>query len=232
MEKNKEYIIRVTAVNEIGKSKPSEPSEPMKLKKPEVKEPPTIMEALKSLVVARKQTVTLSCVIRGTPKPEITWYKNDKPFKSKNVTFEDCVAKFEVTEAKETTAGIYKVHAKNDAGEAETTCTVRVQEPPELDVDDAMTSQKLRVTNQWKVIVNYKGYPQPEVKWKKNSREIFSEKHCSIYTDDTSSTIAIYSLTRDDSDVYEVTAENAAGSSSLQLNLKVIGERQQNVQKP
>lgn len=224
MHKNKEYAFRVTAVNKIGKSKASEISDFTKLKKPIAKEPPTIMESLKSIVVGRKQSATLSCVIRGTPKPEITWYKNDKTFKSKSITFENCVAKYEISETNEKSDGVYKVHAKNDSGEAETTCTLRIQETPELEVDETLISQKLRVTNQWKVVANYKGYPQPEVKWKKNNVEMVSEKHCTIYTDETTSTIAIYSLLREDSGVYEVTANNQAGSASVQLNLRVCGE--------
>lgn len=224
MEKKKEYTFRVTAVNEVGKSKPSEPSDYLKLTKPQQKEPPRIEEGLKSVTSGRKQTITLTCVIRGTPAPTITWYKNDKIFKSKTQTFENCVAKYEITETTETSAGEYKVQAKNPSGEAESSCTVKIQERPEVEVEETMISQKLRVTNQWKVIVKYKGYPQPDLRWKKDSREILHNQHCSIYTEDDNSTIAIYSLERSDSGTYEVTASNEAGSASTQINLRVFGK--------
>jgi hypothetical protein len=84
-------------------------------------------------------------------------------------------------------------------------------------------SQKLRVTNQWKIDVKVSGYPNPEVFWKKNGSDLLSSKHCSIYTEDNSTTIAIYSLTKDDSGTYTITARNDAGSVSLDLNLRVIG---------
>lgn len=67
------------------------------------------------------------------------------------------------------------------------------------------------------------GYPNPEVFWKKNGSDLLSSKHCSIYTEDNSTTIAIYSLTKDDSGTYTITARNDAGSVSLDLNLRVIG---------
>jgi Immunoglobulin I-set domain. len=96
-------------------------------------------------------------------------------------------------------------------------------ELPKLEVDDSVISQKLRVTNQWKIDVKVSGYPNPEVLWKKNGNDLPSTKHCSIYTEEHSTTIAIYSLIKDDSGTYTVTAKNDAGSVSLDLNLRVIG---------
>jgi len=96
-------------------------------------------------------------------------------------------------------------------------------ELPKLEVDDSVVSQKLRVTNQWKIDVKVSGYPAPDVFWKKDGNDLPSTKHCSIYTEENSTTIAIYSLVKDDSGTYTVTAKNDAGLVSLDLNLRVIG---------
>jgi len=96
-------------------------------------------------------------------------------------------------------------------------------EPPKLEVDDSVMSQKLRVTNQWKIDVKFSGYPKPELFWKKNGHDLPSTKHCGIYTEENSTTIAIYSLTKEDSGTYTVTAKNEAGSASVDLILRVIG---------
>jgi hypothetical protein len=96
-------------------------------------------------------------------------------------------------------------------------------ELPKLEVDDSVVSQKLRVRNQWKVDVKISGYPTPEVFWKKNGDDLPSTKHCGIYTEENSTTIAIYSLTKEDSGTYTVTAKNEAGSVSMELTLRVIG---------
>jgi hypothetical protein len=77
--------------------------------------------------------------------------------------------------------------------------------------------------NQWKIDVKVSGYPAPEVIWKKNGNDLPSTKHCSIYTEEKSTTIAIYSLVKDDSGTFTVTAKNDAGSVSVDLNLRVIG---------
>jgi hypothetical protein len=66
-------MFRVTAVNEVGPSPPSHNTRYIKISAPAAAEPPTIQEPLKSIVIGRKQTVTLSCVIGGVPQPEIKW---------------------------------------------------------------------------------------------------------------------------------------------------------------
>lgn len=96
-------------------------------------------------------------------------------------------------------------------------------ELPKLEVDDNVISQKLRVRNQWKVDVKISGYPAPEVFWRKNGDDLPSTKHCSIYSEENSTAIAIYSLTKEDSGTYTVTAKNEAGSVSVDLSLRVIG---------
>lgn len=72
---NKEYIFRVTAANEAGPGETSPTSPYIKITKPLVAEPPIILEPLKSVVVGLGETVSLTCVIGGTPAPEITWYE-------------------------------------------------------------------------------------------------------------------------------------------------------------
>lgn len=72
---NKEYTFRVTAVNEEGPGETSPKSPYVKISKPSTTVPPVVLEPLKDIVVGLKETVTLSCIIGGTPMPEITWYR-------------------------------------------------------------------------------------------------------------------------------------------------------------
>lgn len=224
LQKGKDYNFKVTAINDIGPSKPSDPSAFIRIETPKKKEPPVIQEPLRNTSIGLKQTVTLSCVVSGVPKPDITWSKDGRTFKNKNQTFEACVAKYVINESHENSGGEYKVTAKNAAGEAETSCMLSIQEAPTLEIDERMTTQKLRVTNQWKVEVKVKGYPTPEIRWTKNKQTLESSKHCVIYTEDTSTSVAVYSLLREDSGTYEVVAKNAAGEARQQLNLRVFGK--------
>jgi len=137
------------------------------------------------------------------------------------------VAKLTIAECNESTTGTYTCQATNGAGTAQTSCKLSVQDVPKIEVHESETSQMIRVRNQWKVKATYKGYPKPTISWQKNSQPLpVADKHISVYddNDEWSSTIAIYSAERPDTGVYTITASNAAGTATCNLNLKVIGE--------
>jgi len=71
---DKEYTFRVTAVNEAGSGETSPNTSYLRISKLSASEPPTVLEALKSIVTGLGETITLSCVIGGIPTPRITWY--------------------------------------------------------------------------------------------------------------------------------------------------------------
>lgn len=224
LQQSKEYNFKITAVNEIGPSKPSNPSAFVKIETPKKPEPPVIQEPLKDCTTGLKKSITLSSVISGVPKPEITWSKDGRTFKNKNQSFESCLAKYVITETHENSGGVYKISAKNSAGTAETTCELRIQEAPVIQVDEKTITQKLKVTSQWKIDVKVLGHPVPEITWLKNNTQLETTKHCTIYTEESSTSIAIYSLQREDTGIYEIIAKNSAGEAKQELNLRVVGK--------
>jgi 2-iminoacetate synthase ThiH len=48
-------------------------------------------------------------------------------FKNKNITYENRVAKYVISETTENSAALYTCQARNDAGSAETSCQLKVQ---------------------------------------------------------------------------------------------------------
>lgn len=154
--------------------------------------------------------------------------KNKTVYKTKSATFENHVARLTIAECVESTTGTYTCQATNGAGTVQTSCKLSVQDVPKIEVHESESSQMIRVRNQWKVKVTYKGYPKPTVSWQKNGKPLLTaDKHVSLYDDDDdwSTTIAIYSVERSDTGVYTVTASNNAGTATCNLNLKVIGEQ-------
>lgn len=148
-------------------------------------------------------------------------------YKTKTASFENHVAKLTVLECAESTAGVYTCQATNGAGTVQTSCKLSVQDVPRLDVHESDASQMVRVRNQWKVKVGYAGHPKPAVSWLRDGRPLATgDRHVSVYDDgdEWSTTIAIYAVERSDTAVYTVTAANAAGTATCNLNLKVIGE--------
>lgn len=224
LKNNEEYVFHVIAFNEVGPSEPSDNSKYIKTSSPTTDEAPVIQEPLKDQVVGLKQQLTLSCIIGGVPAPEIKWYRNNQHFRNKFISYENRVAKYVITETHENCSGTYMVKATNKAGSAETSCEITIQELPKIIVDEKLITQKLRVSSQWKVSAEITGFPKPEITWKKDNQILETSKHCSIFDDDTSSCIAIYSLDRQDTGKYTITATNSAGSVSVDIELTVIGK--------
>lgn len=54
-------------------------------------------------------------------------FKEGKPVKSKTITYENRVAKYEIKECVESTTATYTCKASNSAGTAETSCKLTVQ---------------------------------------------------------------------------------------------------------
>jgi Immunoglobulin I-set domain. len=59
--------------------------------------------------------------------PSISRYKDDSLIKGRNITYENNVARFTVVNCSESSEGRYTCKATNEAGTAETSCTLLVQ---------------------------------------------------------------------------------------------------------
>ena len=222
LKTNSEYVFRTIARNKVGESPPSPTSEAIKILAPLTKEAPVIQEALVDITVGIKQKVTLSCIIGGSPAPQIKWYKNGKEFTTKTMVYENRVAKFTIDETTESTESKYTCIATNEVGTAETSCQICVQEKPTITVDENLLNQKLRTSAQWKVNGNVLGFPRPDLIWYKNGVKLSSTEKCVLQFSENDCTIDINSLQRSDSGKYTIEAKNKAGVVSVELTLNVI----------
>lgn len=216
---NSEYIFRTVARNQVGSSPPSPSSTHILIAAPLTKEKPTIQEPLVDVVIGLQQRLTLTCIVGGSPAPQITWFKNGQSLPAnENIVYENRVARYIIEETSSTSEATYKCVARNEIGTAETACQVSVQEKPSIVIDEQLLSQKLRTAASWSVAGQVTGYPAPAVTWYRNGVRIVSTKTLTI----ESSTIAIRSLERSDSGKYTVEARNKAGVVSVELTLNVI----------
>lgn len=223
MKSNSEYTFKVTAVNNIGESPPS-PSATFKISAPFEKEAPVILEGLADQTTGLKQKLTLSCAVGGVPVPEVKWYKNKKVITSEKISYENRVTKYVIEETEESTEGEYRCTATNEVGQAETSCTIRIQEKPTITVEEKLITQKLRKSAEYRVNAKITGYPHPDIKWFHNGVEIKSTKEITITTTSTTTEIHISKLTRSQSGKYTIEATNVAGTSSVDLTLQIIGK--------
>lgn len=211
------------AINKVGPSPLSPTSSHIKITAPLTKEAPIIQEPLQDATVGIHQKHTLSCIVGGSPAPEIQWYRNDKIFTTRTMTYENRVAKYQIEDVDASTEATYKCVAVNEIGKAETTCNLIVQDKPSIVVDEQLLVQKLRTAATWKIDGQISGFPAPQITWYRNGVRIEAADRLSIRSESTStSTIEIATLERSDSGKYTIEAKNKAGLVSVELQLNVI----------
>lgn len=221
LKKNSELTFRVTAVNEIGSSVPSDTSS-AKIARPVKKEMPVFTEPLKDISIGLGKPMTLSCVVGGAPVPEVTWYKNEQAFASRSVSYENRNAKFTIDSTTESSAGSYRCHAVNEVGESSSSCTVVIQEKPAITINEKHISQNLRVSSQYEVTANISGFPSPKVSWYKDNIKIETNEVYVVETTETTSKFIIKTIERHHSGKVTVKAKNTAGVAVVDLSVTVI----------
>lgn len=221
LRKDSELVFRVTAVNEIGLSEPSDEST-AKIAKPVKKEKPVFTEQLKDISIGLNKHITLSCFVGGFPIPEISWYKNDQVFATRLISYENRNAKYTIESTMESSAGSYRCHAVNEMGESSTSCTVVIEEKPVITISEKLISQNLRVGSQYEVTATITGFPLPKVSWFKDSLKIENNDEYTVETTTTTSRFMIRSIERHHSGKVTVKAKNSAGASSVDLSVIVI----------
>lgn len=124
VNKLQEGVYTVLAVNREG-----EASIPIVLKiKTGRKEKPQVIEPLKNVSIVEGESVVLTTQVVGNPKPETTWYKNNKPIvslpqKEDGNTYTLTIIK----PKKQKDEGVYTLKAANSEGSEETTAIVTIE---------------------------------------------------------------------------------------------------------
>ncbi|KAK7082946.1 hypothetical protein SK128_021397 [Halocaridina rubra] len=225
LTKDEEYCFRVSAENEVGKSDVSDTSKAVKVCEPTTAEPPVVKEQLQAVVTGLNQEVVLRCVVTATPLPKIEWMKDGKAIKGET-RYENFTATFTIKQTREDSGGNYLCRASNEAGMAECSATVVIQESPRFEFDENKQCQTLTVGDQWQVPIQVIGYPRPKITWARNDKPLVSTPHINIQIKEAEgmTTITIQKLALEDTAVYTLTAENSAGKAQLSFNLRVLDE--------
>ena len=224
---DKEYVFRAIAVNEVGPSPPSPLSPPIRLVAEVKKEKPTVQEPLQDITTEHNKEITLSCVFGGIPEPKVVWKRNGQVIQTKTIRYENRVAKYTIEKTTMEDEAQYTCIAENEMGSVETSCRLTLLEKPIIDLEEKYLAQKLRTGSDMTIPALVKGYPKPKITWYKETTEIKSSKRQTIEintitTTETKTILKVQQLTREDSGRYKIVAENNAGSSSVECNIKVI----------
>ncbi|XP_046554801.1 titin-like [Haliotis rubra] len=221
-----EYEFRIMAENKAGLGPPSSPSQPVVAKDPIVGEAPAVLEGLPDLAVMEGETAILECKISGEPEPSIKWMKDRRDVtedKRHEIFYEDMFASLTITECTERDAGSYTCEASNDLGTVTTSGQLDIQAPPVLEFDNKFRDLiTLHAGSNLKIPVKVKGIPTPRITWAKDDQPMRSAGKVTIDTHDTSTSLTIKKVSKEEDGLYTLTAENEAGEDKAKFDVEVI----------
>ncbi|XP_012945453.2 muscle M-line assembly protein unc-89 [Aplysia californica] len=187
-------------------------------------------------------SIKISTTIEGTPKPEVTWSKDDKMIKDGgrfSVTSETDTYSLEIREATETDSGSYKVTALSSVGESSSTFEVSVaaadvsveegkKRKPSEEVDPRIPRFDVEPQNvtvadfeSVKLVCEVKGDPAPTVTWEKDGRRVRSSRRVRLYESRGSYYLEIPDSEAQDSGEYVCTATNSHGTVTHAVKVQV-----------
>lgn len=126
-----EYLFRVTAVNEKGKSDPKVLAGPVMTK--DLVFEPDVRPAFSSYTVMVGKDLNIDIPIFGRPKPTVTWSKDGAPLKFTtrvNIINTPTHTTLSIKEAAGDYGGMYSISVANSAGKKDTTIEIIVLDKP------------------------------------------------------------------------------------------------------
>jgi titin len=188
---------------------------------------PEIIENLQDMTILSGETLTLSLKVTGIPKPDLQWFKNDKPLEE-DVCLKFCNEgdQFSLVYVNVSTdnEGVYTVKATNTSGTVESSAKVTILSPPEilegLESTDVIKGECVVLKS------CIKGAPYPSVSWFKDSVEIKKDDRFNLSSSNNIFSLEIKKSELSDSGSYRVSAFNSVGetSSSADLNILMLPE--------
>ncbi|XP_020714421.1 titin homolog isoform X4 [Ceratitis capitata] len=242
-------VVKGRLPNETSDSEMASDMEPIK---------PSVQLPLKDVSIFEGKPVRLDCVIVGQPEPEVIWYHNERPVKESadvQLLFQGDRCSLIIQEVYQEDAGSYKVVAINSAGEASSSCELKVTplniaEPatraqserqsvpketlPKFDkfLTDVLADEGETVEME----VSVSGDQPLNAKWYLANKEL---SECERITTSVNPATGAFKLTlrnvvADDRGVYTVKVSNNAGDAKCfsQLNVKSVNapENQRSLQ--
>ncbi|XP_023314705.1 twitchin isoform X11 [Trichogramma pretiosum] len=129
-----EYLFRIIAVNDIGKSPPSRASNPITIEE-QPNKPVMDLGGIRDITVRAGEDFSIHVPYIGFPQPFATWYVNDVVIdentdKRIHLQLAEDYASLVVKNSKRSDAGQYRLQLRNPSGFDTATCNVRVLDRP------------------------------------------------------------------------------------------------------
>ncbi|XP_017890129.1 obscurin isoform X5 [Ceratina calcarata] len=189
---------------------------------------PEISE-LKDVVSNVGESLTWEAIIKGNPRPDVTWTKDDGTVLQQGDRFEFEEDKREnkvrliIKSVEVDDKGTYRVDAKNYLGEAnaQATLTTHTETPLFL---KSLNNVECKDRDDLELKIRVSGIPRPTLMWLKDDREIKEDDRHTITTHVdgiVDSTYSIKTFSQSDVGKIKCQATNVAGSSQTACDVKM-----------
>uniref|UniRef100_A0A915J6G6 Ig-like domain-containing protein n=1 Tax=Romanomermis culicivorax TaxID=13658 RepID=A0A915J6G6_ROMCU len=185
-------------------------------------EPPTILPSTKNVYsVVQGQKTSLKCLVKGTPKPMIMWYRKLLPIVTK---VEDNIRlsgdELLIDGVKGNHQGLFTCKAINDAGVVTHDILVNVTVPPLIKDPDIVVSESVTLGSPITLYCPIYSTPTPMVKWYLENR-LLTAADSRIHFSSDDRRIIIPASTALDGGTYRCVASNSAGEASKNFRIDI-----------
>uniref|UniRef100_A0A7E4UT28 Muscle M-line assembly protein unc-89 n=1 Tax=Panagrellus redivivus TaxID=6233 RepID=A0A7E4UT28_PANRE len=206
---------------------------------------PTFTQTLQETTAKENEHHEFEVMVGGEPKPEIKWFKDNKPIDANDAHFKQSVdndgkAKLVIANTEKADAGKFTCEATNDAGKAKTEAPLHVEpagakgkpeKAPEISQGLKKASVKEGETVEFECKVD--GHPPPTVKWFKDGEELKAADGVKIQSnEDGTNKLVLEKAKVEDQGNYRVEASSNLGTASSKAPLTVEPSTSLTLKKP
>ncbi|KAK7158198.1 hypothetical protein R3I93_009409 [Phoxinus phoxinus] len=176
-----------------------------------VNEPPTVLihQERKSVSAGPNTSVSIVCLVKGFPTPNITWIL-PSTFDNSRYKYNTDKSELTISAVTRSDFGEYICTANNKIGENSATFILDVSERPTIDLD--LSKLTIIAGETGSVLCNATGHPTPTIQWvKKASQEIMTSVE--------GSKLILENVVPSDGGLYSCIASNAAGKTTEDFQL-------------
>lgn len=182
--------------------------------------------------------ISVSCQVDGTPRPTVSWQKDDKivvPSESFQMFYDektgDVILNLIDMPIESIQPIVYKIEVENDFGKAISKAEImQIVEPAEasspriiLRAPRVTPLKPQTIPNKSTLTLrsSYTGTPEPTINWLKNGKELAIDDDVTISTGNGTTILIVRNVDRKRAGKYEVVAVNEAGESKASASITV-----------
>uniref|UniRef100_A0A670HZ06 Titin n=1 Tax=Podarcis muralis TaxID=64176 RepID=A0A670HZ06_PODMU len=213
------YLFRVMAVNEKGRSDPRSLAVPITAKDLVIE--PDVRPAFHSYSIQVGQDLKVEIPISGRPIPTITWTKDGMPLKQTtrvNVIDSPKLTVLSIKEVTKEDSGAYEIAVANVVGQKSAAVEIITLDKPDPPKDAIVVN----AGETFRLEADVHGKPIPTILWLKGDKVLEDTARCEVRNTDFKALITVKDAIRVDGGQYILQASNVAGTKSVPITVKVL----------